>query len=127
MKIGCGGTTRVLTILLATALAGVAPSAGAGQDLPERAVRRTIPVTDAIHRAMQAGTRDSTGAPGPNYWQLRTDYDIDVRLDPGTQTLTGRETIRLHNESPDPLELIALRLDHNIFRPRVPRGFSVPA
>ena len=94
---------------------------------PERAIRRDIPVTNAIRRAYEAGTRDSTGKPGRNYWQLRTDYTIQARLDPSTQTITGREIIALHNESPEPLTEIRLRLDHNIYRPTVSQGLSVPA
>jgi hypothetical protein len=48
------------------------------QSAPPRAVRRDVPITNAIRHALEAGTRDSTGRPGRNYWQLRTDYDIDV-------------------------------------------------
>ncbi|GMQ82964.1 MAG: M1 family metallopeptidase [Rhodothermia bacterium] len=96
-------------------------------DSPTRAVRRGIPMTNAIERAFAAGTRDFTGRPGPNYWQLQTDYSIDVSLDPQTQTLTGSETILVHNDSSDELTEIVLHLDHNIFRADVPRGFSVPA
>ena len=76
---------------------------------------------------MEAGTRDFTGRPGPNYWQLQTDYTINARLDPATQTITGSESIVLYNNSPSEMNEIVLRLDHNIFRGTVPRGFSVPA
>ena len=92
-----------------------------------RAIRRDVPLTNAIRRAHEAGTRDLTGRPGPNYWQLQTDYAITARLDPPTQTITGTETITLHNNSPQPLTEILLRLDHNIYRSLVPRGGSVPA
>lgn len=92
-----------------------------------RAIRRDVPLTNAIRRAYDAGTRDTTGRPGPNYWQLQTDYTINARLDPGTQTITGTETITLHNNSSQPIAGIVLRLDHNIFRGTVPRGTSVPA
>jgi hypothetical protein len=95
--------------------------------LPARAVRRDIPLTNAIRRAFAAGTRDSTGRPGRNYWQLWMDYTIAARLDPATSTLTGRETIKLHNASDSALSSIRMRLDQNIFRPDVPRGSSVPA
>ena len=87
-----------------------------------RAIRRDVPLTNSIRRAYAAGTRDSTGRPGPNYWQLRTDYTINARLDPATQTITGTETIVLHNNSPQALTEIVLRLDQNIFRGHVPRG-----
>ena len=83
-----------------------------------RAIRRDVPLTDSIRRALDAGTRTLTGMPGPNYWQLQTDFVISARLDPATQTITGTETITVHNNSPDALTDLYLRLDHNIFRPR---------
>ena len=92
-----------------------------------RAIRRDVPMTNSIRKAFEAGTRDSSGRPGPNYWQLQTDYTISARLDPATQTIIGTETISLHNNSPDDLPEILLRLDHNIFRGLVPRGASIPA
>jgi hypothetical protein len=95
--------------------------------LSKRAIRQNIPLTDSIQRAYRAGTRDTSGRPGANYWQLKTDYSINASLNPATQTITGSERISLHNKSGDKLDRIVLRLDHNIFRPRVSRGFSVPA
>lgn len=92
-----------------------------------RAIRRDVPLTKAIRKAMEAGVRDFTGKPGPDYWQLEVDYDIDVRLDRKNLGLVGSEKVTIHNTSPDSLNRIVLRLDHNIFRPRVPRGSSVPA
>jgi hypothetical protein len=55
------------------------------------------------------------------------EYTINVRLDPATSTITGRETIKLHNNSDTSLSSIQLRLDQNIFRGDNPRGASVPA
>ena len=89
--------------------------AQAVQRLPERAIRRDIPMPNGIRRAHAAGTRDSTGRPGRGYWQLRTDYTINVSLDPSTQRLTGRESVVIHNTSPDSLSQIVLRLDPNVF------------
>jgi hypothetical protein len=83
-----------------------------------RAIRRDVPLTDSIRRALAAGTRTMTGQPGPDYWQLQTDFVIRARLDPATQTITGTETITVHNNSPGALPDIYLRLDHNLFRPR---------
>lgn len=92
-----------------------------------RAIRRDVPLTRSIRRALEAGTRDFTGRPGPNHWQLRTDFEIEVALDAPSCTLHGKQTITVHNESPDALDRLALRLDHNIFRFGVERGSSVPA
>jgi hypothetical protein len=89
---------------------------------PERTIRRDIPITNAIRRAYAAGTRDSSGRPGRNYWQLRTDYTINARLDPATERLTGHETVIIRNNSPDTLGQIGLRLDMNHFLFTVPRA-----
>lgn len=116
------------SLMVTLALPSVAWAQGGTTGLPERAVRRDIPITNAIRRAFAAGTRDSTGRPGRNYWQLRTDYTIHVRLDETTSRLVGSETILLHNNSPDRLSEIALRLDMNHFRFGAPRAAPwVPA
>ena len=113
-------------VRLATATLALAVStAGAQSDprtWPDRAIRRDIPMTDAIRAAHAAGTRDSTGRPGANYWQLRTDYLIQARLDVPTQRLNGRETITLINRSPDSLTQIVLRLDANHYIGTNPRA-----
>jgi len=83
---------------------------------PDRVVPRDIPLGPMITRAYQAGTRDSTGSPGPKYWQQRVDYAINARLDVETANLTGAETITLHNTTPDTLGQIVLRLYQNYFR-----------
>jgi len=82
---------------------------------PERSIRHDIPLTNMIRRAFEAGTRDSTGTPGADYWQLEVNYSIDARLDPSSGTVTGRETVEIENNSPDALGAIVLRLDQNVF------------
>jgi hypothetical protein len=125
--------SRLIALLPALFLLSAAPVCLHGQSapqtpLPERAIRRDIPITNAIRRALAAGTRDSTGRPGRNYWQLRTDYTINARLDPATSRITGRETVELHNNSPETLNSIGLRLDMNMFLFNVPRAAPwVPA
>jgi hypothetical protein len=93
----------------------------------QRVIRMDVPMTNSIQKAFAEGTRDFSGKPGPNYWQLQTDYDINASLNPNTQIITGSETITLHNNSPVEMTVIVLKLDHNIFRADVPRGSSVPA
>lgn len=107
--------------LLALTLGAQAPAARRA-NIPERAIRRDIPMTNAIRRAHAALTRDSTGYPGHRYWQLRVDYTIAARLDPVTQRLSGRETVVVHNTSPDSLRSIGLRLDPNIFLGNTPQA-----
>jgi len=59
--------------------------------------------------------RTGSGAPGPNYWQQRADYVINVELDDNTQRLTGSETITYHNNAPEALSFLWLQLDQNLF------------
>ena len=93
----------------------------------KRAIRMDVPMTNSIRKAFSEGSRDFSGKPGPNYWQLQTDYDINASLNPNTQVITGSETITLYNNSKVEMKRIVLKLDHNIFRADVPRGGSVPA
>jgi hypothetical protein len=105
---------RRLPVVVLAILVGT-ESGAQGNRLPERAVRRDIPMTNTIKRAFAAGTRDSSGRPSGKYWQLRTDYTINAKLDVATSRITGTERIRIHNASPDSLRNIALRLDMNLF------------
>jgi len=109
---------RALPLAL-VALTAAAPLAA---QWPERAVRRTIPITRAFERGLAAGTRDSSGRPTAKYWQLRAEYSIDTRLDPTTGTVTGTETVRITNTSPAELRSFALRLDQNLFAPNTARS-----
>ncbi len=63
------------------------------------------------------GYRSAAGAPGPEYWQQKADYDIDIRLDDAKQHLTGKEKITYHNHSPHNLTYLWLQIDSNIFSP----------
>lgn len=126
--------TRALAFLAGALLApapsllaqSATPPATGAATLPDRAIRRTIPMTDMIRRAWAAGTRDATGRPGPSYWQLRTDYTIHARLDPTTGRVSGRESVAIHNTSDAEMSSIHLRLDQNIFAANVPKLESVP-
>ena len=114
-----------IVVCLTGATSRVQAQTSSTRQLPERAVRRDIPMTDMIQRAFAAGTRDSTGRPGRNYWQLWMDYTIEAKLDPSTSMITGRETAVIHNNSPSPMSTIVLRLDQNIFAQNVPRAETV--
>jgi hypothetical protein len=57
--------------------------------------------------------RTASGAPGHKYWQQQVDYNIDIKLDDKNQRLTGYETIKYKNNSPDTLRYIWLQLDQN--------------
>ena len=61
--------------------------------------------------------RTASGVPGPEYWQQRADYEIDITLDDKAQRLSGISRIRYHNESPHTLRYIWVQLDQNRFQP----------
>ncbi|GAB3897309.1 M1 family metallopeptidase [Spirosoma agri] len=66
---------------------------------------------------MQPGNdyRTGSGAPGPRYWQNRSDYQINVALDDQQKTITGEVTITYKNNSPETLGYLWLQLDQNAF------------
>ncbi len=66
---------------------------------------------------MQPGNdyRTGSGAPGPRYWQNRSDYQINVALDDQQNTITGDVTITYKNNSPETLSYLWLQLDQNAF------------
>ncbi len=79
---------------------------------------------DPVAKFRQLGTelptpnvyRNAAGAPGPQYWQQRADYRIEVTLDEAAKRITGSETITYSNLSPDPLRYLWVQLDQNRFR-----------
>jgi hypothetical protein len=111
------------SFLAVALLALVTPLAA---QLPERAVRRNIPISRAFGQALAAGTRDSTGRPGPRYWQLTTDYSIVATLDTESATLSGVERVTIHNPSDSALSRVVLRLYQNLFAPNSKKSATLP-
>ena len=114
-----GGLAFLAILLLARSMA-------AQSTRPDSLQRPAIPMSAAILRAHAAGTRDSTGRPGRRYWQNRTSYAIDARLDPATSVVSAHASIVLHNASPQPIDVVHLRLDQNRFRRPDGAGSDVP-
>ena len=69
--------------------------------------------------------RTASGAPGPQYWQQRCDYDIVCELDEPNRKLTGKETITYFNNSPDPLTYLWVQLDENEHSSKNNAGYPV--
>lgn len=78
-----------------------------------------------IKRAYDFGTRSYDGKPGSEYWQNHADYKINAELDTSSGILTGSAEITYHNESPDELSTIVVRLYQDIFRKGNPRDFGI--
>ncbi|HKC46197.1 MAG TPA: hypothetical protein VKB63_01250, partial [Gemmatimonadales bacterium] len=96
-----------ITISAATMARAQHPAAGVPDTSPFRPLELATPNQ----------FRSASGLPGPAYWQQRADYTIHASLDTATQTITGEETIRYTNNSPDTLRFIWLQLDMNAGSP----------
>ena len=60
--------------------------------------------------------RNASGAPGYRYWQQQVDYDVQARLDETRRTVSGTQTVRYQNNSPDALPYLWLLLDQNDYK-----------
>lgn len=60
--------------------------------------------------------RNASGAPGYRYWQQKVDYDVTARLDEAKRTVSGTQTVRYRNNSPDALPYLWLLLDQNDYK-----------
>ena len=112
-------TLRTLFALVATVLLAAPPA------LAQRVLPYPVTPPPQFEQAVANGTRTLSGAPGPNYWQNRADYDLQARLDADTQTLSATGTITYTNASPDELPFLVLKLRQNVHAPGVPRNRPV--
>lgn len=94
---------------LTTALGQPFPNRKLGQEDKFRQLEEILPTPN--------GYRSAAGEPGPDYWQQRVDYTIDVRLNDEDQSIQGSETIRYRNNSPHTLRYLWVQVDANIFAP----------
>lgn len=65
-------------------------------------------------RAVENGTRTSTGEPGPNYWTNVANHEIDAVLDPAIRMMRGSELIYYTNNSLDELDRLIVHLRQNL-------------
>jgi hypothetical protein len=98
-----------LALALAFPLAAPAQAPAAPYNPLETFAPLTLP--DPVN-----ATRSSDGAPGPQYWQNRADYNLHAAIDTTTKTLTATEVITYTNNSPDTLTSLWLHLEQNLYR-----------
>ena len=106
----------------ALAFAALLGSTAAAAQLPARPTPDPVVPDRGYQQALANGTRSSTGAPGPRYWQQWSDYRIRATVNPDAKTLEGGVRIVYHNRSPDTLRVVWLHLSQNLHRPGVPRN-----
>lgn len=69
-----------------------------------------------IKKAYQKKTRSYDGIPGVNYWINKSNYNINVSLDPVSGIIDGNEIIKYSNNSSDSLQKIVLRLYMDLYK-----------
>lgn len=84
-----------------------------------------LPVPLNIQPAYEKGTRTADGRPGPNYWQNRAGYVIDVHFDPATRLVSGTEEISYVNNSPDTLRQVVFKLYPNLYKKGAERDAKI--
>jgi hypothetical protein len=82
-------------------------------------------VPQSFKAAYSKGTRSPDGTPGPDYWQNRADYSLDIEVDPQSLTLIGRGKITYFNNSPDELTELVLHLFANLYAAGAARDYDV--
>lgn len=98
-------STYILSLLLLCSASAAATGGGDELYMPRE-----------IRRAYERGTRSMSGAPGDRYWQNGADYDLRVRVNPGTRLCSGEASITYRNNSPDTLRSLVLTLHQNMNR-----------
>ncbi len=79
-----------------------------------------------VRKAYEKGTRSYDGTVSEKYWINHNDYKIDAELIPDSNIIVGSEEIIFHNESPDSLSEIVIRLYQNITKAGVSRDRNIP-
>ncbi len=74
--------------------------------------------------AYEDGTRSLDGKPGADYWQNKSDYKINVTLNPEAGFIKGSATITYYNNSPDTLDRIVFRLYQNLNKKGTEKDFA---
>ena len=80
-----------------------------------------------IQQAYAKGTRSFDGMPGENYWQNTVDYSMDVTIIPEERKIDGTVEIVYHNNSPDELNKLVVRLYQDVYKKGNPRAYSLNA
>ncbi len=87
-----------------------------GEDARAPGLRPDVTIFSPLDLPTPSRLRSASGAPGPDYWQQKVDYRIDVSLDPASRTIAGQEHVTYHNNSPETLTFVWVHLEQNILK-----------
>ncbi len=117
-------TRFALPVVLLLACGATSVAAAQSPVSAERARPLPYPIDlpRGFQQAIANGTRSTTGAPGPTYWQNWSRYTIRARLDVANKRIDGTARIVYLNRSPKPLPVLALQLIQNVHAEGVVRN-----
>ena len=117
------------TLIVAIAAAGLTACASSPSlaPSPQAAAVSSLYMPRGVQQAYRKGTRSPDGRPGPNYWQNRARYTINISALPPDRTVRGSEQITYFNNSPDTLRNPNFKFLLNIHKPGAPRAFPASA
>jgi hypothetical protein len=78
-----------------------------------------------IEDAYLFNTRSYNGKPGENYWINSADYKISTEIIPSERKVVGHETITYHNNSPDDLDIIVMRIYQDLYKKGNTRDWEI--
>lgn len=132
-SVGSGVIAAVCLGAMAVAGCGSAPGArgggagaGRGEEIRlgayDEGYRRgsgagSVGIFEPLDLPAPSTVRTGSGAPGPDYWQQKVDYEIEAELDAAARLLTASMRVTYHNNSPDELGYLWVQLEQNLFRP----------
>jgi len=105
-----------LTFAMLLTMAGIVPAQTTDYYMPLN-----------FRQAYEKETRSYDGQPGKNYWQNRSDYEIRADFIPSRRLIRGEEYITYHNNSPDSLKEMVVRLYQDLYRKGTIRDYYLDA
>ncbi|MEZ6037535.1 MAG: M1 family metallopeptidase [Planctomycetota bacterium] len=82
-----------------------------------RVVPYPIDLPDGFVRAIENGTRTTTGRPGPKHWTNYAHYDLAIDVDPQASRVTGTAKLTYQNRSPDELKELWIHCYQDLLKP----------
>src|SRR5690349_13290023 len=112
--------------LVIASIVGCAPTPSLAP-VPQSTASSALYMPRGVTQAFRKGTRSPDGRPGPNYWQNRGRYDIQISALPPDRTIRGSEQITYFNNSPDTLRNPVFKFLLNIHKTGAARAFPASA
>ncbi|HET8654182.1 MAG TPA: M1 family metallopeptidase [Longimicrobiaceae bacterium] len=107
---------RVVAALALAAAPALTASLASAQAAAHTAVGDTSIFAPLIVEPSPNDIRLGSGAPGPEYWQNRADYDLQAVLDTAQKVVRGTMRLRYTNNSPVALGYVWFQTEQNAFK-----------